>query len=260
MRMLFGLGAALTALVGLVGFGIPPAATGAQLGDTAVATVDSSTASDLPTQDQLKAALLDPGDVGFKKDTNSSDDDDSNATGCPAFNSDSGQTASGQVTQAEVSLKAGDSGPFLSEYLATENPRVLAAGYAALKKELASCRTLKFSEGGADFNFELSPIKFGGPDSMAFRMDGDVNGISLNGYFGYELFGPVLLGFFYFQVFDGSSMVASTDYKLAVAKVHRMLPQTNGAPSSSALGKLRRPADHAQAGARSAGAVVDTGT
>jgi hypothetical protein len=224
IRLFFGLAVALTALVGLVGLGTAPNASGTQLSESAGATVDSSTMSKLPTPAQLKSALLNADDVGLKESKSTdSGHDGSTASGCSEFAKILNEPSEAQEEQ-DAEFTGGDSGPFLGEQLMTEEPAKLASDYAQVSKALASCKSLSYKYTDGTLTFALSPIKFGGPGAVAVRMDGESNGVQVNGYLAVERLGDVALSYSFMQVGDGSSMLASTYYEQAVSKVRKELP------------------------------------
>jgi hypothetical protein len=195
----------------------------------------SERGSSLPTQKELKAALLSSKDTGLKRDTDTGGDDGSTVTGCPVL-SDTSSPSTDPAVEQEVQLTAGDAGPFLQEFLVTEDAGTLATEYSLFKSELGKCQKLMVDEGGGTrFTLTLSPIRFGGKDSIGVRMDGDVNGTQVTGYLSYEQFGPVLLGFSYLELGDGSSQAASAYYRQAVDKLRQTIPQVGNGASNEAF-------------------------
>lgn len=216
--------AALLAVLGLLAAGAPSA---------------SATAADagVPTAAELQAALLTAAELGPQftaVDPGGTSGSGTTVGGCEPLagllNTPSGTDAQ---TQVEAKFTAGDQGPYLDETLTTAaDQAALANAYEQLRAAMAQCHALTLqSEGSAVLAFDVSPMNFGGPGSGALRLDGTYQGIQINGYLAVEKIGPVLLGYEYFQIGDGSSQLAVAYYTQAAAKV-RQLPAAAPSPGS----------------------------
>jgi hypothetical protein len=186
----------------------------------------------LPNSAQLKSALLNAADLGpgFTASTDTSSSDNSTVTGCSTVGSKLNAPSASHQVQQTAHFTAGGLGPFVGESLTTEDQAALAEDYARDRAAFAACRSLTFKSGATTLTFDLSPIRFGGPGSIAARMDATFQGVQLNGYLAIEWLGTVVLGYYFFHVQSGSSQLAFLYYTQAVSKVQRVL---DGAASST---------------------------
>jgi hypothetical protein len=186
----------------------------------------------VPSAARLKAALLAPHDMGsaFAEQPtptpNTAPDSGSSGgttvTGCPQLQILLGVGTSPSAADQGVTYQAGEFGPTLGESLITAPPAALAAAYSDDRSALVSCKRLEFESDGVAFGLALSPISFGGPQSAAVRMDGTLEGVQVDAYLAIDDVGPAELVYFYLQVGEGSSQVASYYYRLADAKARQL--------------------------------------
>ncbi|MGW0661117.1 hypothetical protein [Streptodolium elevatio] len=189
----------------------------------------------VPTPETLSQALLEPTDVGpeVAEDPESppADDEATDPTGCPALDSLRDTPSPGEPDPwPEVQLVA--DAVFIEEKLVAGPPETVAANHAVLREALTSCTTLSFPSnvGGPPLTLNLSPVTFGGPDSVAVRMDGAYEDVPVNGYIVLEPLGAVELVYMFVQAGDDSPEFASEVYALAVDKVHRVVGPAAGPP------------------------------
>jgi hypothetical protein len=237
--------AVLTAAAVLGGTGAADAAAGTDTGagtGTGTGSRTGITAGNgdgpAPSAAQLRAALLTAGDTGLSGGT--SNGGGGGGGGGGAGGGISGCAALAKVLDAppgsrtqEADLAGGQGGPLLSEELTSGPSAREAAVYARTKSAIAACHKLTLTEGGGGgthLTFTLKPIKFGGAESTAARMDGELSGIPVNGYLAFGRVGPVLVGFMFFQVADESSQLASAFYQKAVDKVRQLVAEGAGTP------------------------------
>nr|WP_161381966.1 hypothetical protein [Streptomyces sp. SID5914] len=196
-----------------------------------IAAVPASTVR-VPTSDQLEAALLDADDLGpafAKRPTAtpapSEGEKDTRFEGCQPLagllNEDGGRS---DYPQAAVTFQSRDGLVAVAEGLAAEPPGVLAADYAKARQALESCGSISLVSAGQTIKFSLTPIRFGGSDSSAVRMDATHRGVLINGYIAIEkLSDSVVVSYVFFQVGGGSSQLASHFYDLAADKARASL-------------------------------------
>jgi hypothetical protein len=232
------------------------------LGDAAAAATPSPSSS-LPGTDDLQSALLSPDDLGANFSTEPSDSSSpsvgaskgsgsgsgNGATGCkqlsdlingapqhgsPAPTTSPGSTpGTNQGGEAQVLLNGGQVGPFVGEFLTARPQSVLDRSYPQVKSALSSCKNLKLAAGGTTIDFALSPVDFGSPGSVARRMDGTVQGVTVNGYFVVDrLDSDVAMVYLYIQVGGTSSQSAYAYYQIAVSKAQDVLGISSSAAAS----------------------------
>ncbi|WTW98577.1 hypothetical protein OG216_36890 [Streptomycetaceae bacterium NBC_01309] len=188
----------------------------------------------VPTPETLSLALLEPADIGpaVSEDAETTPDDASaDPAGCPALDSlRNGPSADEPDPWPEVQLIA--DAVVIQEKLIAGPPETIAASHAALREALSTCTSLTFpaNDGSAPLTVDLSPITFGGPDSIAVRLDGTYEGIPVNGYLALEPLGAVELVYMFVQAGDDSSQLASAIYAIAVDKVHQVVGPAAGTP------------------------------
>ncbi|MEY9843636.1 hypothetical protein [Streptacidiphilus sp. MAP5-3] len=234
------------------------------IGDAAAGATPSPSQS-LPGADSLQAALLSPDDLGANFSVEPSDSSSpslntgkgsgsgNGATGCKQLSNlingspqNGGSSPSSSPTsspgstpganqggEAQVLLNGGQVGPFVGEFLSARPQHVLDTTYPQVKNALSSCKNLNLSAGGTTIDFALSPVDFGSPGSVARRMDGTVQGVTVNGYFVVDrLNSNVAMVYLYIQVGATSSQSAYAYYQIAVSKAQDVLGISTSAAAS----------------------------
>lgn len=182
----------------------------------------------LPDPAKLRAALLTSHDIGLPPAPPSTGSaNGGEITGCKPLadilnTPPPAPPPTGQNEQS-VAFAGGSTGLAVGETLTTEGSARLAADYAKVAKALTACRSLTFSGDGTRLTFDVTPIKFGGADSAGARMDATYRGVQVNGYLAIQRIGPVIMGYYFFQVGGGSSQLASAYYRQAANKVAHTL-------------------------------------
>ncbi|MFG3225770.1 hypothetical protein ACGF07_13450 [Kitasatospora sp. NPDC048194] len=198
-------------------------------------------AQDLPSADQLKAALLTADDVGpgyteapASTESPGPSDNPTPVTGCDALSAlvtmHTGQS-SPATPHAETELDGPDDGnPMVTEALTAEDPGKLTTDLNTVTDAFKTCHTITFTAGDTDtVTFTVTPVTLGDrQDAPAVRLDGTLAGVQLNAFIGVERFGTVGMAFGYFQRQGADSQTASMQYRTAVAKVERTLGTTAG--------------------------------
>lgn len=186
----------------------------------------------LPTSEQLSSALLTASDLGPGYSATTDTSSDTTPSGCSALDAlnASASPKPGKIEQ-DAEFVNGDTGPFVFESLITEPLATLKSDDAAARAALASCKELTIPSAG--LTLSLTPISFGGADSTAARMDGEIEGTQVNGYLAFERLGTTELVFTFFQLGSGSSQLASTYYTDAVQKAEKVLGPLAAEPSAS---------------------------
>ncbi|KJS56209.1 hypothetical protein VM98_08550 [Streptomyces rubellomurinus subsp. indigoferus] len=196
---------------------------------------------ELPSADQLKAALLTANDLGPQSgytevpatESPTPGETPTPVSGCDALsallNAHAGQRGP-SVPHAEVELDGQGGNPMVTESLTAEDNDRITADFAKAVDAFKTCHTLTLDAGTPDaVTFDVTPITLGDrQDAPAVRLDGTVGGVRLNAYVGIERFGTVGMAFGFFQRDDTSSQTASMQYRTAVAKVERTLGTTAG--------------------------------
>ncbi|WP_158751427.1 hypothetical protein [Streptomyces bicolor] len=231
------------AFVGIVGLGsaggVGTAYPPAQAWASAPTQMVTSTAPtvDLPAPDQLQSALLRADDLGpafTQKPTTgpspSQPEDAANETrfaGCQPLAgllNGTGDDGRSKNPRAVAIFTSRDGRVAVYEALTAEPPAVLDDDYAQTKQALESCGSISLVSAGQTIKFSLTPIRFGGPDSSAVRMDATHQGVLVNGYIAIERLGEsVALAYAFFQVGGGSSQLASHFYQRAADKARTTL-------------------------------------
>jgi hypothetical protein len=124
---------------------------------------------------------------------------------------------------ASSGFSGGGTGPFVAEGLTTKAPDLLAGDYARTSAALNACRSLTLTTGGTRLRFALTPVAFGGRGTSAARLEARLQGFGVKGYLAMRRFGAVMLSYYFFELGGGSSDVASSYYRQAVAKAGRVL-------------------------------------
>lgn len=185
-------------------------------------------AEDVPSSDTLEQALLEPQDLGpeFARGVNTSPDDSADPVGCPALqNLQRAPSPAGQWPEVRLTTDF----VFVQEQLIAGTPQALGTTHARVRDALATCTSLSFPMPDTDpLTVAVTPIRFGGPESAAVRMDGEYMGVPINGYLALEQLGSVELVYVFFQVLDDSSQPAAYAYSLAVDKIHRVVGPAAG--------------------------------
>jgi hypothetical protein len=200
----------------------------------------------VPSAKQLRAALLTTADTGLHASGPSTGGGGggagaaaaavdvgvgTEATGCAALDK-ALDTPVGPRSQ-ETDLNGGDTGPLLSELLVAGPQAREATTYRQIKSALATCHKMNVSDGSTPIALRLTPIRLGGAESTAARMDGTFHGVPINGYIAFGQVGPVLIDYLYFQFGDASSQHASAMYRKAVDKVRHVVAGTKpGTPTN----------------------------
>ncbi|MEV0095111.1 hypothetical protein [Streptomyces sp. NPDC050738] len=185
---------------------------------------------DLPTSAELEAALLNADDLGgtFTESPPGSDSPTTGAsepsfTGCRLL-ADLLNTSDGDPEQKQASATFEGAGISVSETLTALPATLMDPAYTVARKALSSCGSISYVSANERIDFELTPIHFGGPDSIGVRMDGAYLGTQVNGYLLIERLGKnVVMGYVFFQAAGGSSQVASAYYRLAIATARESL-------------------------------------
>ncbi|MFD7415539.1 hypothetical protein [Kitasatospora purpeofusca] len=228
--------------------GAPPAPTPASAVSTASAASALSavpaSAPLLPTDEQLRAALLTTAELGpdFTEapvDPNPSPEADASpVAGCDALRALLNRNPSGASVQGphqEAQFDGPDGSPMVTESLSAEEASRLDADFATVGAAFADCHSITFTDNtGAAVTFSVTPIALGDrAGAPAVRLDGDLAGVRLNGYLGIERLGEVALAYGYFQRDSDDSQLASLYYRAAVAKAERTLGVKAGATAGS---------------------------
>ncbi|WP_406206065.1 hypothetical protein OH807_32065 [Kitasatospora sp. NBC_01560] len=235
-RSLLALGAAAVATV--VTLGAADIAAGSAAPPRAI-TVQPVPAEQLPTADQLKAALLTAAELGpdfteVPADASPSPSDGASpVAGCDALRAllNRQSTAASQSPHQEAEFDGPGGNPMVTESLTAEDPAKLTADFATVTDAFTDCHSLTFTDGtGSAVTFTVTPVALGDRhDAPAVRLDGNLAGVQLNGYLAVERFGPTAMAYGFFQRDSDSSQLASVYYRAAVAKAEHTL----GAPAGS---------------------------
>ncbi|MFB8236507.1 hypothetical protein ACFC58_08130 [Kitasatospora purpeofusca] len=215
--------------------GAPPA--------PASASAVTASAPLLPTDEQLRAALLSAAELGPDFTEVPVDPDPSPAAGaspvagCDALRALLNRNPSGSSAQGphqEVQFDGPDGNPMITESLSAEETARLDADFATVSSAFADCHSITFTDNtGAAVTFSVTPIALGDrAGAPAVRLDGDLAGVRLNGYLGIERLGDVALAYGYFQRDSDDSQLASLYYRAAVAKAERTLGVQAGATTA----------------------------
>ncbi|MFF2354811.1 hypothetical protein ACFVVL_34235 [Kitasatospora sp. NPDC058115] len=201
------------------------------------------TAPGLPTDAQLRAALLTAAELGpdfteVPLDTESpapspspeaeSGTGASPVAGCDALRAllnRTGAHAPSQNPHQEAEFDGPDGNPMITEALTAEEPERLTADFATATAAFADCHSLTFTDDvGETVTFTVTPLALGDREGApAVRLDGTLAGVRLNGYLGLERLGDVALAYGFFQRDSDASQLASLYYRAAVAKAERTL-------------------------------------
>ncbi|MFD0274388.1 hypothetical protein ACFVHB_10840 [Kitasatospora sp. NPDC127111] len=220
------------AVVTVVTLGTAPVATGSAPPPTL--TVQRAPADQLPTAEQLKAALLTAEELGpdfaeIPADASPSPGGGASpVAGCDALRAlvnRRGAEPSPQVPHQEIEFDGPGGNPMITESLTAEDSAKLTTDFATVTDAFATCHSLTFTDGtGTTVTFTVTPITLGDrPDAPAVRLDGDLAGTQLNGYLAVERFGPTAMAYGFFQRDSGDSQLASLYYRAAVTKAERTL-------------------------------------
>ncbi|MFJ2581505.1 hypothetical protein [Kitasatospora aureofaciens] len=208
---------------------------------TAGLAATAAPAQDLPSADQLKAALLTVNDLGpgyteapAGSPSPSPGEKPAPVSGCDALSALINQHANASPTPAtphtEVELDGQDGNPVVTENLTAEDPGKLTTDFNTATDAFKTCHRITFTaDTGDSVTFDVTPITLGDrPDAPAVRLDGTLAGVQLNACIGIERFGTVAMVFGFFQRDGSSSQLASMQYRTAVAKVEHTLGTTAG--------------------------------
>ncbi|MBP0448437.1 hypothetical protein J5Y04_02575 [Kitasatospora sp. RG8] len=240
-RPLLALAAAAVATA--VTLGAAGSATGSAR--SAAITLQAAPAEQLPTSEQLKAALLTAAELGpdfteIPSEASASPSGGASpVAGCDALRAllnrqDTG--ASPQTPHQEAEFDGPGGNPMVTESLTAEDSAKLTTDFATVTDAFANCHSLTFTDGtGSAVTFRVTPITLGDRhDAPAVRLDGNLAGVVLNGYLGIERFGPTAMAYGFFQRDDDSSQLASVYYRAAVAKAEHILGSTAGSTTAPA--------------------------
>ncbi|WP_395293693.1 hypothetical protein ACF9IK_08840 [Kitasatospora hibisci] len=217
-----------------------PAVTVQTAGAAAVPAAQAVPAEQLPTDAQLRTALLTAAELGpefteVPPSTGSSPSGGASpVSGCDALRAllaRQGAEPAPQQSHQEVEFEGPGGSPMVTESLTVEDSAKLTGDFATVTEAFTNCQSLTFDDGaGTSVTFTATPITLGERrDAPAVRLDGILGGVQLNGYIGIERFGPTALSYGFFQRDSGSSQLASLYYRAAVAKAERTL----GVPAGS---------------------------
>ncbi|MQS14965.1 hypothetical protein F7Q99_22545 [Streptomyces kaniharaensis] len=207
---------------------------------TAGLAAAAAPAQDLPSADQLKAALLTADDLGPGytaipvTSSPTPGENPSPASGCDALSALINEQADAFPTpatpHAEVELDGPDGNPMVTESLTAEDPGKLTSDVNTVTDAFRTCHQITFDAGTSDsVTFSVTPVTLGDrQDAPAVRLDGTLDGVQLNAYIGIERFGTVGMVFGFFQREGSSSQLASMQYRTAVAKTEHTLGTTAG--------------------------------
>ncbi|CAN3983796.1 hypothetical protein [Kitasatospora purpeofusca] len=222
----------------------PPAPAPTSASATSAASAVAASAPLLPTDEQLRAALLTTAELGpdfteVPVDPNPSPEAGASpVAGCDALRALLNRNpsgASGRGPHQEAQFDGPDGSPMLTESLSAEEASRLDADFATVTGAFADCHSITFTDNtGAAVTFSVTPIALGDrAGAPAVRLDGDLAGVRLNGYLGIERLGEVALAYGYFQRDSDDSQLASLYYRAAVAKAERTLGVKAGATTGS---------------------------
>ncbi|MFD9594313.1 hypothetical protein ACFWA9_16360 [Kitasatospora sp. NPDC059973] len=208
---------------------------------SAVTIRAAAPAGQLPTADQLKAALLSNTELGpnFSEvpvaDSPTAAGGASPVAGCDALRALLNGNESGpssQLPHQEIEFDGPDGNPMLTESLTAEDATQLTSDLTVVSDAFTDCHSLTFNDGtDASVTFTVTPVTLGDrKDAPAVRLDGTLAGVPLSGYLAVERFGTVALSYGFYQRDDPSSQLASLYYRAAVAKAERTL----GTPAGTA--------------------------
>ncbi|WP_328876364.1 hypothetical protein OHT76_43535 [Streptomyces sp. NBC_00287] len=195
--------AAFACIMGLVSAGNGTASALAETSAGASAQIVASPAPtvSLPDPDQLQSALLKADELGpafIQRPTASPSpsrpenrEKDPRFEGCkPLAQLLNGEEEKGdsysEHPQAVAAFASRDGQASVFEALTAGPPSALDAAYAQAKHALESCDAISLVSAGQTIKFSLTPIRFGGPDSSAVRMDARHHGVLVNGYIAIE--------------------------------------------------------------------------
>ncbi|MDY0812440.1 hypothetical protein [Kitasatospora purpeofusca] len=218
-------------------------AAGAPPAPTSAVTAGTAAAPRLPTDGQLRAALLTAAELGpdfteIPADPNPSPESGASpVAGCDALRALLNRNPSGASAQGphqEAQFDGPDGNPMITESLTAEEAARLDADFATVGSAFADCHSITFTDNtGAAVTFSVTPIALGDrAGAPAVRLDGTLAGVRLNGYLGIERLGEVALAYGYFQRDADGSQLASLYYRAAVAKAERTLGVQAGATAA----------------------------
>ncbi|MEU6232410.1 hypothetical protein [Kitasatospora sp. NPDC047058] len=242
-RPLLALTAAAVATV--VTLGTTGVATGSVAAPPPAVTVRQAPSDQLPTAEQLTAALLTAEELGpdFTEipagATRSPQDGASPVAGCDALRALLNRREGGpspQQPHQEVEFDGPDGNPMVTESLTAEDSAKLTSDFAVVTDAFATCHQLTFTDGvGTTVTFTVTPMTLGDrPEAPAVRLDGDLAGTPLNGYLAIERFGPTAMSYGFFQSGSGDSQLASLYYRAAVSKAEHTLGTPAGTTTAPA--------------------------
>ncbi|MFF7456847.1 hypothetical protein [Kitasatospora sp. NPDC008115] len=232
--------------------GSAPAPAPANGAATAAANAPAAV-TQLPTDDELKAALLTAAELGpdftdLEPDTESpSPEPGSGATplaGCDALRALLNGTvtddlpSSAQSPYQEAQFEGPDGHPFILEFLTAAEPDEMDSDLEAVESAFTECPTLDITDGeGESVTLTVTQVTLGDrEEAPAVRIDGTVGGTPLYGYLGIERLGDVALGYGYFQEGSDDADLASLYYRAAVAKAERTLGVEAGSTAAPGAG------------------------
>jgi hypothetical protein len=203
-------------------------------GASAQAAASSAPAAGLPSTGQLSSVLLNADELGpaFTQEPTASpspsrpeDGKESRFEGCqPLARLLNADDEHPNYPGATATFASRNGLATVFEALTAQPPDVLDAEYGQAKHALEACDSIVLTTAGQTIKFSLTPIRFGGPDSSAVRMDAQLRGVLINGYIAIEqLSKSIALTFSFFQVGGGSSQLASAFYQRAADKARTAL-------------------------------------
>ncbi|MFJ9950344.1 hypothetical protein [Kitasatospora sp. NPDC091207] len=227
-------------MVTVVALGTAGLTTGSAAAPPAVSLQAAAPADRLPTNEQLKAALLSTAELGpnftevpVGQSSASTGGGASPVAGCDALRALLNGTGAGpspQLPHQEVEFDGPDGNPMVTESLTAEDATQLTSDFTVVTDAFAGCHSLTFNDGtDASVTFTVTPVTLGDRQGApAVRLDGTLAGVPLNGYIAVERFGTVAMSYGFFQRDDASSQLASLYYRAAVAKAERTLSTPAG--------------------------------
>ncbi|MGW6915475.1 hypothetical protein ACWGB8_16890 [Kitasatospora sp. NPDC054939] len=193
----------------------------------------------LPTDAQLKAALLTVDDLGSEFTVVPPDpgaaEEDPPISGCEDLVNlikDLQQSPPASDTWEAVEFVGPDDNPSISQALMTEDSDQLTTDFNEASAAFDNCTSFTVGEEfGTEFT--VKPVTLGDrPEAPAVQLDTTFFGVPFNGYLGLERFGPVGMAYLFFQSGEDSPDAAKKYYNTAVAKVERVLGTQAGSTAA----------------------------
>lgn len=200
---------------------------GGSAGTAAKSTEPSKPVSSVPTESQLKSALLTADELGAPWQAyTSSGGGAGSASGCEPLASELNSTS---TNPGEVSVNAefaAGSLAFVEQKLVAEPASTFDASLKKAKDAIGTCNTnLVLNADGMTLSFDVTPFNFA-PGSTGARLDATYQGVQVNGYLSVARVSNrnIALSFLYLQIGSSSSQNADHIYRLADDKATRTFP------------------------------------